>query len=185
MTGWLSQAYWDVEALLYDGGYVLQILFWVAAVLWFFICERLLFYFTRHDEHLAERDAIWEDTAEHHPREALWLRRMWLSEVRIRATRGLRLIRGLIAICPLLGLLGTITGMMELFQTLSVTGSTSARALSGGIAHATLPTLGGLLIALSGYYFVTYFEHRVRREHQTLREHLMLPDHAHPAHAHV
>ena len=182
MTGWLSQAYWDVEALLYDGGHVLQVLFWVAAVLWFFILERLLFYFSRRDGRPAERDAFRRDLAGRPAHEAQWLRRMWLSEARVRATRSLGLIRGLITICPLLGLLGTITGMMELFQTLSVTGSTSARALSGGIARATLPTLGGLLIALSGYYFITLFDHRVHRELQALREHL-LPSHAPPARA--
>ena len=107
----------------------------------------------------------------------MWLRQQWLSEARVNATKGFMIIKGLIQICPLLGLLGTITGMIEVFEVLAITGSNSARALSSGIAHATLPTLAGLVIALSGYYFVTLFEHRAQRENQALREHLVLPAH--------
>ena len=173
----LLQIYQNTEDLLASGGNVLVILFGVAFVLWWFILDRLWFlYGPRHyqkDPHLQQ------ELEDYTPEEALWLRRQWLSEARLLSTRGLLAIKGLIQICPLLGLLGTITGMIEVFESLSITGSNSARALSAGIAHATLPTMAGLVIALSGYYFVTMFEHRVRRENLTLREHLMLPEHMH------
>ena len=171
----------EVRALLHSGGLVLQILFWVCAALWLLILERCWYFFTRHETHQAEKDAIWTETADHHPQAALWIRTMWLSQLYLRAHRGIDMIRCLIVVCPLLGLLGTITGMMELFHVLSVTGSDSARALSSGIAHATLPTLGGLVVALSGYYFVTFFNYRIRRERLRLHKHLMLPRHLHPA----
>ena len=69
--------------------------------------------------------------------------------------------------------------MIEVFSTLSLTGSNNARLLSDGISRATYPTFAGLVIALSGYYFILLFERRVQRESAALREHLLLPAHLH------
>ncbi len=165
----------DVEDLLASGGDVLWVLFGVAFLLWWLILDRLWYFYGPH--HYQKDLHLQKELETYSPEEALWLRRQWLSEARQLSNRGLMAIKGLIQICPLLGLLGTITGMIEVFESLSITGSNSARALSSGIAHATLPTMSGLVIALSGYYFVTLFEHRARKENLTLREHLMLPEH--------
>ena len=183
IQAWLHEHYSNVEALLYTGGDVLLILFGVAFLLWWFIIERMWFFFgpSRH-----RRDArrlsdklelvlAWE--ARWDTRKALWLRQRWVSESRIRANHGMMAIKGLVQVCPLLGLLGTITGMIEVFSTMSITGSNSARLLSDGISRATYPTFAGLVIALSGYYFIMLFEHRARRENAALREHLLLPAH--------
>lgn len=180
---WLHQLYSNVEALVYTGGDVLLILFGVAFLLWWFIIERLWFFFgpSRHRKDARELSdklelaLAWE--ARWDARKAVWLRRRWVSESRLRTNRGMLAIKGLVQICPLLGLLGTITGMVEVFATMSITGSNSARLLSDGIARATYPTLAGLVIALSGYYFITLFEHRIRQESAALREHLLLPAH--------
>ncbi len=56
----------------------------------------------------------------------------------------------LAAIAPLLGLLGTVLGMIETFQVLSVFGTGNARALAGGISVALVTTQTGLLIAIPG-----------------------------------
>lgn len=166
-----EQLYQNVEDLVYSGGDVLLVLFVVAALLWWFILERVWhFYGKRRDLMEGHSEA---DLSAWHAHEALWVERQWASEVRMHATRGFLAIKGLIQICPLLGLLGTILGMVEVFEVLAITGSNSARALSSGIAHATLPTMAGLVIALSGYYFMTLFEHRARYEQQYLRTHLI------------
>ena len=59
----------------------------------------------------------------------------------------------MIAICPLLGLLGTVSGMVTVFDVIAVTGNSNARAMSSGIYKATLPTMVGLCLALSALYF--------------------------------
>ena len=183
IPSWLHAHYSNVEALLYTGGDVLLILFGVAFLLWWFIIERVWFFYgpSRHRRdarRLSDKLGLvlaWQ--ARWDTRKALWLRQRWLSESRIRANYGMIAIRGLVQICPLLGLLGTITGMIDVFSTMSITGSNSARLLSDGISRATYPTLAGLVIALSGYYFITLFEHRARYDNAALREHLLLPGH--------
>ena len=71
------------------------------------------------------------------------------------ANRNLLLIQGLIALCPLLGLLGTVTGMIEVFDIMAITGTGNARAMASGIAKATLPTMTGLFISIVGFFLLT------------------------------
>jgi biopolymer transport protein ExbB len=57
---------------------------------------------------------------------------------------------GLVAAAPLLGLLGTVMGMIATFSTLSGRGTASMELLSGGISEALITTQVGLVVALPG-----------------------------------
>ena len=73
-----------------------------------------------------------------------------LVEAETRMQRGLRLLAACAATAPLLGLLGTVTGMITSFRALNVGHETSADAgqLSGGIGEALLTTEFGLIVAV-------------------------------------
>ena len=155
IQAWLYGHYSNVEALLYTGGDVLLILFGVAFLLWWFIIERMWFFFgpSRHRrdaKRLSDKLELmlaWE--ARWDTQKALWLRRRWVSESHIRANHGMMAIRGLVQICPLLGLLGTITGMIKAFMVIQQAGGkVDAAALAGGIWEAMLTTALGLAVAL-------------------------------------
>lgn len=62
--------------------------------------------------------------------------------------RGLALLLLLASIAPLLGLLGTVTGMIDLFSVIGAQGSGNARSLSGGISEALITTQAGMLVAV-------------------------------------
>ena len=51
-----------------------------------------------------------------------------------------------IALCPLFGLMGTVTGMIEVFQVMAFTGGGDARSMAGGASKATLPTMAGMVV---------------------------------------
>lgn len=70
----------------------------------------------------------------------------------------------MIALLPMLGLLGTVTGMIEVFDVMAVTGSSNARAMASGVKQATIPTMAGMVASLSGMFFVNSLEQRSRRE---------------------
>ena len=53
----------------------------------------------------------------------------------------------------MLGLLGTVTGMIEVFDVMAISGSGNARGMAGGVSQATLPTMAGMVAALSGMIF--------------------------------
>ncbi len=63
-------------------------------------------------------------------------------------TRGLPAIAVLAGVAPLLGLLGTVTGMIDMFAVISAQGSGNAKSLSGGISEALICTQAGMLVAI-------------------------------------
>ncbi|RMF86179.1 MAG: MotA/TolQ/ExbB proton channel family protein, partial [Nitrospinota bacterium] len=64
------------------------------------------------------------------------------------------------AIAPLLGLLGTVTGMIKAFRVVSVQGVGHPSALAGGIAEALLTTAAGLIVAIPTIVFYYYFSRK-------------------------
>ena len=63
-------------------------------------------------------------------------------------------------ISPLLGLLGTVTGMIQVFDTIAQTGVGGAAALSSGISEALITTATGLLIAIPALVAYNYFHEK-------------------------
>ena len=65
-------------------------------------------------------------------------------------------LQTIVAIAPLLGLLGTVLGMIKIFDVIAVQGTGSAEALSSGIAEALLTTAAGLVVAIPAqiFYFI-------------------------------
>ena len=67
--------------------------------------------------------------------------------------RYLSIIGSLAAIAPLLGLLGTVIGMVTTFDSIAIFGTGNAKAMAGGISEALITTQTGLLVAIPGFYF--------------------------------
>lgn len=65
------------------------------------------------------------------------------------------------AIAPLLGLLGTVVGMIKVFSQLQLEGAGNAAALAGGISEALITTAAGLTVAIPALIFHRYFTRRV------------------------
>ena len=80
------------------------------------------------------------------------------------------IIKTLIALCPLLGLLGTVTGMIEVFEIMAAVGTGNARAMASGISKATIPTMAGMVGALSGIYFNARLERMIKRKKHDIQE---------------
>ena len=79
-------------------------------------------------------------------REALVEEALVAEAARLR--RGASLVLVLAGICPLLGLLGTVTGMIDLFSVIAATGSGAAKSVSGGISEALVTTQAGMITAI-------------------------------------
>ena len=85
-------------------------------------------------------------------------RNMHISEINLLKNKNINQIKGLVALCPLLGLLGTVTGMIEVFDVMAYTGTGNPRAMASGVSKATLPTMTGLVISISGLFAITVVE---------------------------
>ncbi|MHB1677225.1 MAG: MotA/TolQ/ExbB proton channel family protein [Sulfuriferula sp.] len=79
-----------------------------------------------------------------------------------RLDRNLWILDTAVTLGPLLGLLGTIIGMMSSFNILGASGTNNPMAVSGGIAHALTATAFGLVIAIIGVVSLNFLNKRVR-----------------------
>lgn len=97
---------------------------------------------------------------------------LWRIETRVEATaaqierdmsRGLWLLETIVTAAPLLGLLGTIVGMMHSFKLIGGDGLVSPSGVSGGVAQALIATAIGLVIALVALFAFNFFSRRIDR----------------------
>ena len=65
------------------------------------------------------------------------------------------------AITPLLGLLGTVIGMIKVFTAIRVEGTGNAAVLAGGISEALITTAAGLTVAIPSLFFYRFFQRKV------------------------
>ena len=97
-----------------------------------------------------------------------------LDEAILRETpamqRGLGLLKLLAAVAPLLGLLGTVTGMILTFQSITLFGTGDPKLMAGGISQALVTTVLGLVVAIPLLFSHTLLASRSRRLVQILDE---------------
>jgi biopolymer transport protein ExbB len=101
-------------------------------------------------------------------------RLVYLRSGHKRLERNIPMIQTCVALCPLLGLLGTVTGMIEVFEVMAISGSSSPRSMAAGVSKATIPTMAGMVAALSGVAMGTYLKRKVSRERALLADHLVI-----------
>jgi biopolymer transport protein ExbB len=73
-----------------------------------------------------------------------------------------------------LGLLGTVTGMIEVFEVMAISGSGNPRSMASGVSKATIPTMAGMVAALSGIAMSTYLLRKAGRERELITDHLVI-----------
>ena len=154
------------------GGDVLWLIGALLFVMWVLIFERVWYLKFGWKADVAEVIAKWEGRSERKSWEAHQIRTMLISKSRMEINRYLPEIKTMVALCPLLGLLGTVTGMIEVFNIMAVTGGGDAKSMAGGVQMATIPTMAGMVAALSGVFANTYVTQIAQRESIFLQDNL-------------
>lgn len=164
-----------LRAFMEAGGPVLWVIAAVAALMGFVVIERYWYIYLMFPETRSAYLRSWRQR----PGLSVWqthrLRQSMIEGARARLQRLLPLLKNLVALCPLLGLLGTVTGMIQVFDVVAVLGTGNARAMASGISRATIPTMSGLVVALPGLYFSMQLEQLTRRKAEQLGDQLRAP----------
>ena len=168
----MSQMVLEVQAFLETGGNVLLVIGGVTIVMWTLMLERFYYFYQIFPSAADEVQAKWASRSDHSSWDAHQIRRLLVSELRMELEVGLPYIRVLVALCPLLGLLGTVTGMMEVFDVMAVSGNGNAKAMAGGVSKATIPTMAGMVAALSGLILSARLENFAADEGDRLADRL-------------
>lgn len=167
---------WEtVREFLASGGDVLYFVAGALFLMWALMIERFWYltsvFPTVRKKIIADWDARADTTSWHAHR----IREAWISQASDGLTARLIVIRTLVAMCPLIGLLGTVTGMIGVFETMATQGTGNPRLMAAGISMATIPTMAGMVAALSGLFVSS----RIEAKAKTLKEQLVdsLPHH--------
>ena len=168
----MEQMILDVQAFLETGGDVLLVIGGVTVVMWTLMLERFYYFYWVFPSAADEIQRKWEAREDHSSWSAHQIRRLLVSGLRMDLEEGLAYIRVLVALCPLLGLLGTVTGMIEVFDVMAVAGSGNAKAMAGGVSKATIPTMAGMVAALSGLILSARLEQFAADEGERLADRL-------------
>lgn len=155
------------------GGYVLWLILLLSIVLWSLIIERFLFIHMTYprlrrqwlDEWLArEEKTSWYSRS---------IRNSLISQAKMKLGDKLLVIRALIGLCPMLGLLGTVVGMIDVFEVMAMIGTGNPRAMAAGVSQATVTTMAGMVIAISSVFFSKRIEDQVNEETRHLADMLV------------
>ena len=167
------KAFFDlIQDFLYQGGPVLSLIFAVVFLMWIFILERFFYFKFKYPLVLKKSIKLWSKRSEKHTFTARKIRELEISKLSQGLSKNISLIKTLVLVCPLFGLLGTVTGMISVFEVMAEVGTGNARLMASGISMATIPTMAGLVSSLTGLYFGNILEHRFEKEKQKASEEL-------------
>ncbi|NOX27797.1 MAG: MotA/TolQ/ExbB proton channel family protein [Gammaproteobacteria bacterium] len=163
-----------VRDFLELGGEVLVAIAVLLLIMWALIIERMFYLFGAHRKQVQIALAIWEAREERKSWHAHRIRERLISMVSQGLEKNLNILATCVALCPLLGLLGTVWGMIEVFEVMALSGSGNARAMASGVSKATIPTMAGMVAALSGLAISAFLQSRAKRERLLLGEHMTM-----------
>lgn len=173
MQNLITEFYTILEAVrdfLELGG---PVLVWIAVlglVMWMFMLERILYLSFSHRSALRQVLATWEARTDRSSWYAHQIREQLISLASMKLEKNLPIIKTLVVLCPLMGLLGTVTGMIDVFEVMSISGTGNARSLAAGVSKATVPTMAGMVVALSGVFLSSWLQKKASRYRELLSE---------------
>jgi biopolymer transport protein ExbB len=156
------------------GGPVLVSIFFLSILLWILILERYYFLYRVCPGKVNKIVKQWQERRDHSSWYALKIKDGLVSEVSTALKQNLIPIQTLTGILPLLGLLGTVTGMISIFEVLNVFGTGNARGMAEGISRALLPTTAGLATSIIGIYFSADLTKRAKTREKMAKDALTI-----------
>ncbi|MEL7478989.1 MAG: MotA/TolQ/ExbB proton channel family protein [Pseudomonadota bacterium] len=163
-----------LRSFLDTGGQVLLVIGVLIFAMWLLILERFIYVLGLYKKQRKDVITNWKARSERNSWNAEQIKQAEISRIGIKLNNNLPYIGVMVALCPLLGLLGTVTGMIEVFNVMAITGTGSARSMAAGVSKATIPTMAGMVGALSGVFAVTFLQRKAKREVELLEDKLLL-----------
>jgi biopolymer transport protein ExbB len=158
----LIELWESVRGFVATGGNVLYVVAFALLLMWIMMIERYWFLslvYPAMKKDIVARWSVRTDTTSWY---AHRIRETWISEANQLLEQRMITIRTLVAMCPLIGLLGTVTGMIGVFETMAQQGTGNPRLMAAGISQATIPTMAGMVAALSGVFFSSRLDAQIK-----------------------
>ena len=164
----------EIRDFFEAGGPVLWGILLVTTIMWTLIIERFWFFRfllpVRRHQAISEWKAI-DNKSDWFSRR---IRDQIISQVSVDTKKFLLTIETMMQILPLLGLLGTVVGMIKVFDVMTFFGTGNARLMASGVSQATIPTMAGLVAAISGLYIANLLKRKAEEEVSRVAEQLVI-----------
>lgn len=171
MINWQASWFWLVDSshalldLMGAGGVVMWMLALLCLMFWTLVLERFWYMHKHFPRWAEERRQAWQRLCREEFSNG-WpstVRSAWIAQAGEQLLTPFIVTRALVGLFPLLGLLGTVTGMVAVFDVLAISGTGNPRAMASGVWQATLPTLAGMVLAIGGLFGLARLERNARR----------------------
>lgn len=169
----LPSGFGAVRDMVEGGGPFVGAIFLCCVTMWTLVLERAWYFWKVLPVEAEEAIRQWQQRGDHRSWCARQIRAAMVSRLNAAMNANSPLLAVLVPLSPLLGLIGTVSGMLEVFDSMALKGSADARAMASGVSHAMLCTLSGLAVSISGLYPVYYFRSRTRRETELIADKLV------------
>ncbi len=164
----------EIRDFFEAGGPVLWGILLVTTIMWTLIIERFWFFQfllpVRKHQAISEWEAI-DNKGDWFSRR---IRDQIISQVSVDTKKFLLTIETMMQILPLLGLLGTVVGMIQVFDVMTFFGTGNARLMASGVSQATIPTMAGLVAAISGLYIANLLKRKAEDEVSRVADQLVI-----------
>jgi biopolymer transport protein ExbB len=159
---YLMELWESVRGFIATGGDVLYVVALALFLMWILMIEK--FWFLNTDFPKLQKSIIeeWDARQDTTSWYAHRIRDKWISEAAEKLESRMLTIKTLVAMCPMIGLLGTVTGMIAVFEIMAVQGTGNPRLMASGISMATIPTMAGMVAALSGVFFSSRLDAKIK-----------------------
>ena len=164
----------EIREFFEAGGPVLWGILMVTIIMWTLIIERFWFFQYLLPQKRLEIIDEWGSVNNKGDWFSMRMRDQMISEVSTETKRFLLTIETMMQILPLLGLLGTVVGMIKVFDVMTFFGTGNARLMASGVSQATNPTMAGLVAAISGLYIANLLKRKADDELASIADQLII-----------
>ena len=162
----------DIADLMSLGGIFVFFIFMSGVLMWALIIERLWYFKMILPKQAAKVEAAWRARPDHTSWCARQIRQTMISRLNGAMTAGFPVMQVLVPMAPLLGLIGTVSGMLDVFDSMALRGNADAKSMASGVSAAMICTMTGLAVSITGLYPVHYFRTKATRETELLADKL-------------
>ena len=164
----------EIREFFEAGGPVLWGILMVTIIMWTLIIERFWFFQYLLPQKRVKIIDEWGSVNNKGDWFSMRMRDQMISEVSTETKRFLLTIETMMQILPLLGLLGTVVGMIKVFDVMTFFGTGNARLMASGVSQATIPTMAGLVAAISGLYIANLLKRKADDEIASIADQLII-----------
>ena len=144
----ISESFASLNDFMTAGGPVLWLIAFLAFFMWALIIERIWYFNSGHNTFMSTIKQKWDSISDHTSWESSQIKEKLRSEAKEEIVKHMSLIQTCVALAPLFGLLGTVTGMIVTFQQITLFGTGDPKIMAGGISQALVTTVLGLVVAI-------------------------------------